>query len=163
MAQDIRLAAIHLCDSVSRDLRGLPTLLNIYPGKVRCPLKPWYQKFVVFMVFERDEAQTQNISFRVTAPSASSEGEIEISSGGPYVDLHMTFSMLVPDDGELAIDWKVGDGRWRKGARWSFVFPEKVKELKKSESDALKEFFTERMKVHEILERIEVSSISVKY
>lgn len=163
MASSLRLKAIHLCDSVQRDARGLPSLNSIYPGFVTCPLRPWYQKFAVFFVFERHENEDCQIQIRVTAPSASSMGELEVESGSAYFDLNMSFSLLVPDEGSMRIDWKTTGGRWKKAAIWDFRFPEKVKKLSKSDEADLRKFYASRMKIHGTLEDIELCSLTVKY
>lgn len=159
----LKLHAIHLCDAVQRDARGLPSLNSVYPGFVTCPIKPWYQQFTVFFAFERDANEDCAIQIRVTAPSVSSHGEVKVESGSAYFDLNMSFALLVPDNGSMRIDWKPKDGRWKKAGIWEFRFSDDVEKLGKSEAADLRKFFDSRMNVHGILENIDLKSSMVKY
>lgn len=160
---NVKVRALHLCDSLQRDARGLPTLRGIYPPVIMFPIQPWYQKFVLFLAFDRDEDKDVEIEIRVTAPNVKSGGKVFVEAGSHYFDLHLSFGILIPNEGDLKLDWKADGGRWQKGPRWNFDFIEEPKELSPEEDDAIKAFFKHRVKVHDILERYELSLYQVGY
>jgi hypothetical protein len=157
------LRSILICDSIQRDVRGLPTVRGIYPHRIVGSTKPWARQFNVYLAFENPDNISTTVSIRVTTPNVRFLSDAVFDKGSAFFDFDMAFHILVAEEGLLEIEWKFSGGRWRKGPTLALEFAKDVEELDEKDTALLTQYHENRSSVSDLLDRIEFSFTRLRY
>lgn len=159
----VSLRSIHVCDNVSRDNRGLPSLHGIYPDRVRCISKPCLVQLTLFAAFEVLDQQFHAIEFLIDGPGSKGSGGAEISEGAKYFDLDATMLFYAREEGRIEVRWRADGGRWNKGATWNIVFEDEIEPLDDDASNKLRRLFKARIEAMELIDESRTAQANVRY